>query len=776
MKKIINNILVVIMIIITAFSVPFNASAEISDSYLYWSQTDSSKPWYNMSIADDGHSSCTFGKYGCWIMSYAKLLVQCGVVKQESFTPVEMINWIRDNHYTDNEGLLKANHQNNIGYNFNIGYKGQIKCSSYDDANNKIMQEVNNGNYVIVRLTRTRGGHTVIVDNKRTKQNGYATISNSWNNSNYNVPLSSMKSSYNTVAFLDVFTGDDMPPTVSNIRITNVTNKGFTVSCNATDNAEVKNVLFYVYLPYDKSFKMVEAYGTKNGNTYTYKFNGATKSEEYYVSAVAVDLNDNKSELAVQKQYVTCVNKCAAPKFTVKNISGAKQVKITDATKGATIYYKTSKNGKYKKYSKEIKINSTKTVYAYASKKNYKASGVVSKKISVGKVSKPKFTVKNIQGAKSITLTTTTKGASIYYKTSKKGKYIKYKKPFYISSTKTVYAYAKKSGSKNSSTVSKKISLAKLNKPTGVKASAKSSGSIKVSWKKVKGATKYQVFYSSNKKGSGSKTVVVSGNSVTIKNLKSNKQYYFKVKSIANGKQNSAYSKTVTAKTKKKQSINVNSKIKGTWRYIGEYIYSGDDKYEFYFDGKGKVKVTCYGQDKITKKTVSYKVSSNTVTFSAFGNKYTVKVYSDSSLLSFKVTDNSGYTLSDMLIKTSEVKNFDKYKFESNFYRTSWNSQYFNNVAKKKKLKSAGVGFLYYPVDDRYIDNTHITFIKQDGSYYYGEGWGYALSSNVCCCSYSIGSTYYDVILEKTSTNKANAVIFDSSQKCTYEKWTRKTK
>lgn len=200
-KKLLSFTLVIVMVltILPYTNISVNA---ISDNYLYWSQNDASKAWYSMSIASDKHSSCTFARYGCWIMSYNKMLVQSGAVNQDNFGPVEMINWVYQNGLTDVNGNLVGGHQNKIANSFGIQYCGQVACSSYSDANTKIINYVNQGYNIIVRLS----GHTVVVDNTRTLQNGYATISNSWTTSNYNVPLTNMSSRY-SVQFIDLFKG-----------------------------------------------------------------------------------------------------------------------------------------------------------------------------------------------------------------------------------------------------------------------------------------------------------------------------------------------------------------------------------------------------------------------------------------------------------------------------------------------------------------------------------------------------------------------------------------
>ncbi len=66
--------------------------------------------------------------------------------------------------------------------------------------------------------------------------------------------------------------------------------------------------------------------------------------------------------------------------------------------------------------------------------------------------------------------------------------------------------------------------------PTDVKAKAASSSSIKVTWAKVSGATKYQVYRATSKTGTYKKVAETTGLSATNKGLTDNKTYYYKVR------------------------------------------------------------------------------------------------------------------------------------------------------------------------------------------------------------------------------------------------------
>ncbi len=87
--------------------------------------------------------------------------------------------------------------------------------------------------------------------------------------------------------------------------------------------------------------------------------------------------------------------------------------------------------------------------------------------------------------------------------------------------------------------------------PTGVKAARVSNSSIKVSWSKVSGTTKYQIYRSASKTGTYKKVAETSNLSYTNKSLIDNKTYYYKVRAyrkMSSGKVYGAYSTIVSAK------------------------------------------------------------------------------------------------------------------------------------------------------------------------------------------------------------------------------------
>lgn len=169
-------------------------------------------------------------------------------------------------------------------------------------------------------------------------------------------------------------------------------------------------------------------------------------------------------------------------------------------------------------------------------------------------------------------------------------------------------------------TEKKTIKRLTLSKPTGLKASAVSTSSIKFSWKKVTGAESYILYY---KTGSGKwKTVKTKKTSATVKKLKTGTTYKFKVVAVA-GKYNSKDSSTVSGSTKpatvtlkdlrskKKKEIVVEwKKVSGVTGY--EVQYSTSKKFT-----KKTTKTATIKKQK-TVKTIIKKLKSK--------KKYYVKV------------------------------------------------------------------------------------------------------------------------------------------------------
>ena len=144
----------------------------------------------------------------------------------------------------------------------------------------------------------------------------------------------------------------------------------------------------------------------------------------------------------------------------------------------------------------------------------------------------------------------------------------------------------------------------------GVKVVSTTTTSVKIKWKKVKGATGYQVYYST-KKNSNYKIgkTIKKGKTVsaTVKSLKSNKKYYFKVRAVKK-KSKGKFSKPISAKTKKKTV-----KIAKTVDAVAAYLGFTDGEEQFYSmigakDGKaynnGELEIYLFDEDSSAYKDI----------------------------------------------------------------------------------------------------------------------------------------------------------------------------
>ena len=201
------------------------------------------------------------------------------------------------------------------------------------------------------------------------------------------------------------------------------------------------------------------------------------------------------------------------------------------------------------------------------------------------------------------------------------------------------------------SVASKASSAAKstLAKPKGTKAAAASATSIKVSWKKVSGASGYEVYRATSKGGKYSKVgTIKKGSTVsyTDKKATTGKTYYYKVrayKTSGKAKVYSAYSAVTSAKvavarpTGMKVAAGAKNIAKVSWKKVsgalGYEVYRATSKGGRY-SKVGTIKkgsIVSFTDKKLkTGKTYYYKVrayktSGKTRTYGAYGDIKSVK-------------------------------------------------------------------------------------------------------------------------------------------------------
>ena len=135
--------------------------------------------------------------------------------------------------------------------------------------------------------------------------------------------------------------------------------------------------------------------------------------------------------------------------------------------------------------------------------------------------------------------------------------------------------------SEQSNIVSRTCALAQ---PVITLSNVASTGKIKVSWEKVEGAVKYEVWRATSKTGTYTKLTTTTGNSVTNSKTDAGKTYYYKVKAIASkSAANSAFSAVKSAMCDLAQpavtlsNVASTGKIKVSWGKV-----TGAAKYEVY--------------------------------------------------------------------------------------------------------------------------------------------------------------------------------------------------
>ena len=372
----------------------------------------------------------------------------------------------------------------------------------------------------------------------------------------------------------------------------------------------------------------------KKGTTASYTDKKVTYGKTYIYTVKAYS---GKTTSSFNTNGVTILKKIPNVTITTKNVNGGKRVTLSSSISGATIYYKTSKDGKYKKYTGEFGLTSTKTIYAYAVRSGYYKSSTASKKITVTKVKTPSVVVKNCVGGKKISFTSGTSGATFYYKTSKNGSYVKYTEPFTLTSTKTIYVKAYKPGYATSSTASKKVSVSKIGTPTGLVVKSYASTSTKISWKKVTGAQGYFIYRATEKDGPYTLVhTIKSGTTVskTDAGLEPTTTYYYKVRAYCSGKASSSYTAVAGAITKATPTTTDAKKffngLNGIWggAYLKLFAKPGDK--DFKYDTIFCMKYHTY--DFYSNQT-SYK---SYLTLSSTGKKSTVKISSIMSEAEYK--------------------------------------------------------------------------------------------------------------------------------------------
>lgn len=218
------------------------------------------------------------------------------------------------------------------------------------------------------------------------------------------------------------------------------------------------------------------------------------------------NITSSKGISYIYKPLTQVVQSVSQPTVSTSNYVGGVKVTLKSSTSGAAIYYTT--NGSTptvssKKYTGAFNLTSTATVKAVAVKSGMNNSSVMSKKVTVNKVSAP--AIKNTLTASGFNITINAeKNATVYYTTNGStptASSTKYTGMFAVYENATVKAIAVANGKANSAVASATLS-AKTPAVPSVKLDSSSKNvcgigdSVTVSWGAVSNAYEYKAVLS----------------------------------------------------------------------------------------------------------------------------------------------------------------------------------------------------------------------------------------------------------------------------------------
>ncbi len=368
---------------------------------------------------------------------------------------------------------------------------------------------------------------------------------------------------------------NNIPDAVKGLKLSDVTESGYTIRWTP-----ISGVKYYIYKKNGNKYDLVKSLSEAS---YTVSKRKTSEISEYKIMAVKAEGGIVYEGLCTNPFTATTrPSKVEDFKISASDVGGKLTWKAVENATSYDLYIYNEKSKKYEKFT-----NVTKTTYTLKGKsasKEYKLRIVPLIKTSLGtyKGEKAGLTfltkpgkVKEIKassvGTSSFKLSwDKTKGTSRYYVyqyDSKKKKYVKVADlktntftpknlkagTTYKFKIKTVKLVNGKSVCSNTSSVFSFTT--KPGKVSGVKASSVKGTSLTLKWSKVTGAGKYQVYIYDGKKKDYKRIATVDGKtSYTVKSLKADKSYKFRVRAVRTLNDKSYYgskSSVYTVRTKK---------------------------------------------------------------------------------------------------------------------------------------------------------------------------------------------------------------------------------
>ncbi len=224
--------------------------------------------------------------------------------------------------------------------------------------------------------------------------------------------------------------------------------------------------------------------GSTGGTLYYSTDDGSTWSNTTN-SSVTVSLCSAKSyncrayvkkigyESSARSLSVISVIQCAAPTITKTPIIGGYEVTFSQGSTRGTLYYSTNNGSSYtsttnSSISVDLTSEGTWNLKSYVTKSGYANSATQSESQVISACAAPTLITSNYVGGKTVALSCTTDGATIYYTTDGSNpttSSTKYTGGFNLSSSQTVKAIAVKSGWVNSSALSQAVTVDQVDTP-----------------------------------------------------------------------------------------------------------------------------------------------------------------------------------------------------------------------------------------------------------------------------------------------------------------------
>ncbi len=458
-----------------------------------------------------------------------------------------------------------------------------------------------------------------------------------------------------------------------------------------------------------------------DGTTYT--DGGVETGKKYYYQVCAV----GGGGAAGEKSDAVSGTALAAPQISSVCSKSSKQIEIAwGSVKGAEgylIFRQNEKTGAYEQIGKTDsadalsyidKVSADNQNYSYKVQafhmaKGQQGVGILSDAVEGKSLAKTKITSivsknettlsltwKKVKGADGYEISRSTKKGSGYKKIAvvNKGATVTYQDSKVKKATVYYYkiqAFCHGNGGDSYSGDSAVVSGKTVAKTKITSVEAKSETSLKISWKKVSGATGYRVKRSSSKNGTYKVIKNISSKNTTSyvdNNVKKGTAYYYKVEAVSKADGIAGYSgdsAAVEGNTVSKTSISyvvsLNSstleiswkKVSGAWGYRVKRSDSAKGTYKTIKTIQGAGKTTYQDKKRSAGKTYYYKVE----TINKIGNK---KGYSgDSSAVSGKalaapqITEMEATSSTSMLLTWKKVSGSNGYQI---YRSTSKNSGY----------------------------------------------------------------------------------------------------